>query len=349
MADEYVNSSHSLEELDKTISLVLDPNKGLEKLQSFIKGVIILTKGTNDYSELDAYNNFSDLGLYIVCRNNSDYIVGRLNIYASWGLSIVQELESFKMSGSGTSISHTTKMTRAIPFNGDSWSEWKSYQNSFIGSDKVSSTAWTEEDVAPSVKEFNNSKKFVQWSGEIIEGGLTLNSFDGENPADIVYLSNKERFAYRAEGKYYDNWNNRSRFLEDQTVKDNFFVGLDGLLYVKAETGIVVMPNTVYSVPGDITALITGNDTATITSILGDGRRFIEAVEANRLIKSKQIIIQINSFENPATDTYIIYLSFMYRKGGDFQKLTYSEMELTYRGQWSNVIRTDYKLALTEV
>lgn len=308
MADEYANSSHTLEELEKTIELTLDPNKGLEKFGYCFKGSILLSKGTNDYTELDSYNSINHLGLYFLYRQVEPALVGFLKIYWTWGGTIVQELESFKMSGVATAMQHTTIMVR-WKYTTGSWSEWKSYQKSFIGSDKILGGNWTDEDVAPSLKEFNEAvnTKVVRWSGKFVDDAEILsNSYPEGEPANIVFVKSASRFAYLGtDGKYFDNWTGRDDYFTGNAITHNYFLSLYGDTWVFDKvTGISQLAQRIYYIPGDVRTLNIG--TIDPQGVFGNASDLINAIAHNMIIMSGNVMLQVVKYDyNPQAQSII--------------------------------------------
>lgn len=328
---------------------------------------IILTRGTNDYSELDAYNSYGHLGLYIVCRNTDAYIIGKLSIYASWDGTIVQELESFKMSGTGTAIHNTTRMTRA-KWSDDTWTEWKSYQNSFIGSDKVSADGWTEEDVAPSVKEFKawaSHTKVLDWSGIIVSDvDIILTPPPLEiyiNPptaADIFFDNIKKSFCFIWEGKYYVITSFSADFQEtiglsasDWSVKlkKNYFRGLNNTTWVAvSDTEISPLVDNIYIMPGNIKPFLDKIDRGEYPSLSSDeiralcgGKRFFEAVETHKIIMSADGVVFTEQSSEKQTLGWQATVSYNYPLG------SFGSLTLAYAGPEPDTPESELKYSFS--
>lgn len=329
---------------------------------------IILTRGTNDYSELDAYNSYGHLGMYIVCRNTDAFIIGKLSIYASWGGTIVQELESFKMSGTGTAIHNTTRMTRT-KWSDDTWTEWKSYQSSFIGSDKVSAGGWTEEDVAPSVKEFKawaSHMKVVEWSGIMVSDvNISLAPLPSEaiyiNPptaADIFFDDVKKSFCVLYDEVYYvitslsqDFQETIGGSAEDWSVKlkKNYFRGLNNTTWVAvSDTEISPLVDNIFIMPGNIKPFLDKIDRGEYPSLSSDeiralcgGKSFFEAVETHKIIMSADGVVFTEQSSEKQTLGWQATISYNYPLG------TFGSLTLAYAGPEPDTPESELKYSFS--
>lgn len=306
----------------------------LFKLLSSSLKTINLTKGTNDYSELDNYNSYNHLGIYLLYRIQEPVLIGRLNVYASWGGTIVQELESFKLSTNNTAIFNTTKMVRYKYNDDNSWSEWKPYQSSFIGSSNVDSGIWSEEEAAPSLKEFReafNISNVLEWSGIIVSGvNISISPLPSEaiyiNPptaADIFFDDVKKSFCVLYEGTYYVITSLSSDFQEtignsaanwSAKLKKNYFKGLNNITWVAvSDNEIKPIIDSIYIMPSNIKTILDRLDRGEYPSIsssevktLCGGKRFFDAVESNKLIMSADgIVFNIQGIDKGANSTQV--------------------------------------------
>lgn len=313
----------------------------IESLDTSSIKKIFLTKGNNDYTELDSYNSINHLGLYFLYRQQEPALIGILKIYWTWGNTIVQELDSFKMSGSASAMEYTTRMCR-WKYTSGSWSEWESYQKSFIGSNKIVNGNWTDEDVAPSLKEFLKEtahKKIIEWSGEVIDDDIQIEDKSVVNvtPSEIFFSSKLNMFVVYRSDKYYTSWinkddtsgnNGQSYFTDEKGFTKNIFKALDGSLWVAtSEDTIEKVSSGTVSSSGPVVVKWSGivvDDVA----VLND----MNVAPGAELPSDPQNIVFIKA---KRTFAYRVYDSFTqnytyYKKFGNFelyQKNTYTEIE----------------------
>lgn len=302
---------------------------------------IILTKGINDYTELDYYNTLAHLGLYLLYRQQEPALVGFLKVYWTWGGTIVQELESFKMSGTASAMEHTTIMVR-WKYTTGSWSEWESYQNSFIGSDKILNGNWTDEDVAPSLKEFLKEtahKKIIEWSGEVIDDDIKIEDKSVVNvtPSEIFFSSKLNMFVVYRSDKYYTSWinkddttgnNGQSYFTDEKGFTKNIFKTLDGSLWIAtSENTIENVSSGTVSSSGPVVVRWSGivvDDVAVLNDMtVAPGAELPSDPQNIVFIKAKR------TFAYRAYDSFTQNYTY-YKKFGNFelyQKNTYTEIE----------------------
>lgn len=261
------------------------------------QGEILLTKGLNDYSELDSYGNFSSLGRWAVYQGKKPNLIGFLDVYRSWGGTIVQDLVSFMTSNgiSSTAMDNTTRMVRSKRSAEDiQWSDWTPYQASFIGCNRAGGgSLFVDDYMAPSLTDFKNSviRNAVSWSGTILENAsIQQNSASENNPENIVFVKSENRFAYKLDEMYVDNWHGRDKYLTDERkLTNNYFVSLIGETWVAdTENGLSKLSQRFYNVKSvrDIS-----EGTIDAQNYFGDASEFLNAVRYGRLIMSDGIMM----------------------------------------------------------
>lgn len=266
-----------------------------KELYGKVMGAIILTKTANDYSELDKYGTISYLGKWAVYYNDITMLVGYLNVYLDFAGNIVQELNGFMIKdGASSALTYTTRMTRSKALAASSWSAWKTYQSSFIGSN----TAFDEENSVPSIKMFNDAvkyKKIVEWNGSIITANsLNKASVDESDPSNIYFAQDFGRFVYFKAGTCYENWITRSDYVNDDgSLTKNIFKTTGGLYYIATDKNqITGLSERRYELPKDIREVATGSPSE-LDSYLGDAADFANAIKNGYLITSNGLVLQV--------------------------------------------------------
>lgn len=303
-----------------------------------------------DFAELDKYipGSLEKQGLYRLVDNERGFVYGYMMCFpwmiGSNGYQLVFCSKIYNQQAGN--INNPTIIWRA--FTSVTPGEWKPLQSLFVSNDgNAPSTELDDTTFAPSMNYFKNNKTFVKWSGDIVSGNVISSSVGDDNAADIVFVENQNRFAYRIGSTYYDNWGSRDMFLINDTVKDNYYVTLNGVIYIKSTGGLIAMPSPVYIIPGDITQLsLSSGSSQQMTEILGDGATLRDAIQHNCIIKSGYVILQVESLDITSDEDFSIGLSFTYRKLTE-NKLTLTSCLLKYRlGAWFGVAGTEYKIEL---
>lgn len=213
-----------------------------EELVGRIMGRIDLTRGTNDYSELDSYSEPDKAGKYTVYASDGR-MIGFLNLYCAWKSYVVQELESFKTEGEETSLQYPTRYIRSKTISGGSWTEWTPLQKSFIGENKHIGDEYT----VPSMKMFKELNNKTGWATFEFNSSLdgSENIPDGLSSEDVVtsdkiYFSPKYGlFFYKNDsGQYYNNWNGANNY--NKTDESDLFnphkkKAKDGVYFIDGE------------------------------------------------------------------------------------------------------------------
>lgn len=247
------------------------------------------------------------------------------------------------MSGVATAMQHTTIMVR-WKYTSGSWSEWEPYQKSFIGSNKIVNGNWTDEDVAPSLKEFLKEtahKKIIEWSGEVIDDDIQIEDKSVVNvtPSEIFFSSKLNMFVVYRSDKYYTSWinkddttgnNGQSYFTDEKGFTKNIFKALDGSLWVATSEDTVekVSSGTVSS-SGPVVVKWSGDiidDVSTLnTMTVAPGAELPSDPKNIVFIKAKKTFAyrSYNSF----TQTYTYYKNFGNIE--EYQKNTYTDIGFT--------------------
>lgn len=143
-------------------------------LNGRIMGRINLTKGTNDYSELDNYNDPTKAGKYTIYSPDGR-MIGFLNLYCAWMSYIVQELESFKTQTDATSLYYPTRYVRSKLISSGSWTAWVPLQKFFIGENEQIGDKYT----VPSMEMFKElSNRIDESGGIVVDSALSTTSIN---------------------------------------------------------------------------------------------------------------------------------------------------------------------------
>lgn len=132
----------------------------------------------------------------------------------------------------------------------------------------------------------NGYKQVVSWSGTILDNAsIQQNSASENNPENIVFVKSENRFAYKLDGIYVDNWHGRDKYLTDERkLTNNYFVSLIGETWVAdTENVLSKLSQRFYNVKS-VRDISEGAIDA--QNYFGDASEFLDAVRYGRLIMS---------------------------------------------------------------